>query len=53
MSEGRHPLECRVREATVEIDYTRSFHMVLPEQADFDAADLRSDKEKELHKVEK
>ncbi len=43
----------RVREGVVEIDDTRSFYMVLPEQADFDAADLRSDKEKELHKVEK
>ncbi len=50
---GGHLLECRVREAVVEIDYTRSFYMVLPEQADFDAADLRSDKEKELHRVEK
>ena len=51
-TDGGHLLERRVREAVLEIDYTRSFHMVLPEQADFDNVDLRLDKEKELHKVE-
>jgi acetolactate decarboxylase len=50
---GGHLLECIVKEAEVQIDYTPKFYMVLPEQDEFYKADLAGNKQAELEKVEK
>jgi acetolactate decarboxylase len=50
---GGHVLECRTRQARIEIDLTAGFRMALPESEEFYQLDLAGDKEKELEKVEK
>jgi len=50
---GGHVLECRVRQATIEIDLTPGFEMVLPDSRAFYELDLAGDKATELDKVEK
>ena len=50
---GGHLLECQIQNATLEIDYTSAFHMVLPTAGAFYEADVAQDKEEELEKVEK
>ena len=52
-SSGGHLLECKISDATVKIDDTFSFYMVLPEEKEFLSADLSSNKENALKKVEK
>lgn len=49
---GGHVLECRVRQARIEIDLTSGFQMALPESEAFYRLDLAGDKQKELEKVE-
>ncbi len=50
---GGHVLECRIRQAAIEIDLTSAFHLVLPHSEEFYELDLTANKEKELEKVEK
>ena len=52
-SSGGHLLECRISDATVKIDETSNFYMVLPEEEEFLKADLSSDKGNALKKIEK
>jgi acetolactate decarboxylase len=51
--QGGHLLDCAIKEATLEIDYTHGFAMNLPGNKTFYQTDLKKDKAKELEKVEK
>ena len=50
---GGHVLACSVGKGTLSIDYTKGFHMVLPNSDSFHRLDLTQDKQVELEKVEK
>ncbi len=50
---GGHVLACTIGQATLSIDYTSAFHMVLPNSSSFSQIDLTQDKQEELEKVEK
>lgn len=50
---GGHVLACSVGDATLSLDFTTSFHMVLPQSGSFSRIDLTQDKQAELEKVEK
>ena len=50
---GGHVLDFRVLKATLEIDYTNRFILVLPSDESFYAADLSPDRDKALKAVEK
>jgi len=49
---GGHTLACQVEDATVAIDYTNGFYMVLPEGEGFFRVDLGKEKQRELEEVE-
>ena len=50
---GGHVLDFRVEKATMQIDETREFLLILPSDKAFNEADLKADREKELKAVEK
>ncbi|GHB72319.1 acetolactate decarboxylase [Persicitalea jodogahamensis] len=50
---GGHVLASTIEQATLSIDYTSAFHMVLPNSGSFGQIDLTQDKQAELEKVEK
>jgi acetolactate decarboxylase len=50
---GGHVLDFKIEKATMEIDETREFLLILPSDRDFYRADLATDREKELKAVEK
>jgi acetolactate decarboxylase len=50
---GGHVLDFKVEKATMEIDETREFLLILPSDKAFFSADLATDREKELKAVEK
>lgn len=50
---GGHVLACTIDKATLSIDYTSNFHMVLPSSGSFHQQDLTQDRQEELEKVEK
>ena len=50
---GGHLLECQIKNARVEIDYTSEFYMALPESSEFYKVNLAKEKQTELEKVEK
>lgn len=52
-SRGGHVLACTIGQATLSIDFTSAFHMVLPKSGSFSRIDLTQDKQEELEKVEK
>jgi len=50
---GGHVLDFIVENATMEVDDSREFSLILPEDAAFDKADLEPDRGRELKAVEK
>lgn len=52
-TKGGHLLDCAVKDAKLEIDFTHEFAMHLPGNATFYQTNLKKDKAKELGKVEK
>jgi acetolactate decarboxylase len=50
---GGHVLDFKVEKATMELDETREFLLILPSDKAFSSADLATDREKELKAVEK
>ncbi len=50
---GGHVLDFKVEKATMELDETREFLLILPSDKAFFSADLATDREKELKAVEK
>lgn len=52
LSGGGHLLECAIVEATAEIDHSRGIFVALPGTADFAAADVAQERERELRRVE-
>lgn len=52
LKQGGHLLECSLQEGTVQMDIVPEFHMVLPGSIDFARANLTTDHEEELKKIE-
>lgn len=52
-SAGGHLLKCDIKDATVDVDYTSKFFLVLPEGESFFKKDLTDNKQKELEEIEK
>jgi len=50
---GGHLLECQIKNAKIELDYTSEFYMALLESSEFYEVDLAKEKQTELEKVEK
>ena len=50
---GGHLLDCKIQNATMEIDLTQGFHMILPGSEDFYKANLTGEEQRELGPVEK
>jgi acetolactate decarboxylase len=50
---GGHLLGCRIEGATVALDETGEFHLVLPESDEFRRSDLGRDRRRELDKAER
>ena len=51
--QGGHLLDCRLQEGTALVDESADIHLALLKGSDFSQADLRTDRQKELEKVEK